>query len=407
MRHLAGMMGDIAGKQALFAIRSDVNAHVSRAVAGRRNQGDFVAEPGIAGDEFGLAGLDDRLHRVVEYRHLVGLVAVVAPVLIFGLAEHVTRIGEGRHPFAAGELGVPADVIDMQMGTQHSVDAVGRKARGRHGLEEWIFPVIPDRNLAAFLVVAKAGIDHDPVRGGFHHQGVDRHFETAFVRGEVWNEPGQFLDFFIGGQGEDKSGAAGRLQFDDFRDFDLAHIPVHRAFPSRLRCVFGLLRQRCWFPLARAMDHLARPRVGGARKSRSAPMPELAISAEKVGFLIEKTREFDVKGSVSDPDAGSNGADDNMVDVLEDNGDDPVAREITGFINAMTEDEQIDLVALMRLGRGDGSIEEWDDLRREAADGRNGRTASYLLGEPLVSDYLAEGLDAFGLDWNDERTTPV
>ena len=136
-------------------------------------------------------------------------------------------------------------------------------------------------------------------------------------------------------------------------------------------------------------------------------MPELSISVEKVRFLIEKTREFDVKEGASDPDSGSNGADDNMVDVLEDNGDDPVAREITGFINAMTEDEQIDLVALMRLGRGDGSIEEWDDLRREAADGRNGLTASYLLGEPLVSDYLAEGLDAFGLDWNDERTTPV
>jgi hypothetical protein len=30
-----------------------------------------------------------------------------------------------------------------------------------------------------------------------------------------------------------------------------------------------------------------------------------------------------------------------------------------------------------------------------------------LLGEPLVSDYQAEGLDAFGLDWSDERTTPV
>jgi hypothetical protein len=136
-------------------------------------------------------------------------------------------------------------------------------------------------------------------------------------------------------------------------------------------------------------------------------MPELAISTEKVGFLIEKTREFDVKEGVTDPDSGSNGADDNMIDVLEDNGDDPVVREITGFIKAMTEDEQVDLVALMRLGRGDGTIEEWDDLRREAADGRNGRTASYLLGEPLVSDYLAEGLDAFGLTWADERTTPV
>jgi hypothetical protein len=136
-------------------------------------------------------------------------------------------------------------------------------------------------------------------------------------------------------------------------------------------------------------------------------MPELAISAEKVGFLIEKTREFDVKEGASDPDSGSNGADDNMIDVLEDNGGDPVVREITGFIGAMTEDEQVDLVALMRLGRGDGTIEEWNDLRRDAAAERTRRTASYLLGEPLVSDYLAEGLDAFGLSWSDERTTPV
>ena len=136
-------------------------------------------------------------------------------------------------------------------------------------------------------------------------------------------------------------------------------------------------------------------------------MPELAVSVDKVAFLIEETREFDVKEGVTDPDSGSNGADDNMIDVLEDDGSDPVVREITGFINAMTEDEQVDLVALMRLGRGDGAIEEWDELRREAADGFDGRVASTLLGEPLVSDYLAEGLDAFGLDWSDERTTPV
>jgi len=136
-------------------------------------------------------------------------------------------------------------------------------------------------------------------------------------------------------------------------------------------------------------------------------MPELAISAEKVGFLIEKAREFDVKDIASDPDSGSNGADDDMIDVLEDNGNDPVVREITGFINALTEDEQIDLVALMRLGRGDGTIEEWKDLRREAAEGRNGRTARYLLGEPMLGDLLAEGLDEFGLTWADERITPV
>src|ERR1700687_377454 len=120
-------------------------------------------------------------------------------------------------------------------------------------------------------------------------------------------------------------------------------------------------------------------------------MPELAISAEKVTFLIEKTREFDVKEGATDPDSGSNGTDDNMIDVLEDDGGDPVVREITGFINAMTEDEQVDLVALMRLGRGDGTIEEWDDLRREAADERDRHTARHLLGQPLSCDYLADG----------------
>ena len=136
-------------------------------------------------------------------------------------------------------------------------------------------------------------------------------------------------------------------------------------------------------------------------------MPELMISPEKVGFLIEKARQFDVKEGATDPDSGSNGSDDEMVDVLMDDGRDPVAREISGFINALSEDEQIDLVALMRLGRGDGTLDEWSDLRRQAAEGRNGRTAGYLLGEPMLGDLLAEGLDEFGLDWTAERTTPL
>ena len=133
-------------------------------------------------------------------------------------------------------------------------------------------------------------------------------------------------------------------------------------------------------------------------------MPTLTISAEDVGYLIVKAREFDVKEANSDPDSGSNATDDNMIDVLQDNGSDPVASEIAGFINSLSEEEKIDLVALMRLGRGDGTIEEWDDLRREAADERerNRYTARYLLGEPLLGDYLADGLAAFGLSWVDD-----
>jgi Protein of unknown function (DUF3775) len=99
---------------------------------------------------------------------------------------------------------------------------------------------------------------------------------------------------------------------------------------------------------------------------------------------------------VTDPDDGSNATDDSMISVLEDHGDDPVADEIRGFIRAMNEDEQIDLVALTWLGRGDGTIEDWDELRAEAARAHNKRRAAYLLGIPFLSDYLEEALSQFG-----------
>ena len=124
--------------------------------------------------------------------------------------------------------------------------------------------------------------------------------------------------------------------------------------------------------------------------------PDLAISTEKVCFIIAKAREFDVKDVVTDPDDGSNASDDRMISVLEDHRDDPVQQELRGFIGALTEDEQIDLVAMAWLGRGDGDIGDWDALRAEAARAHNNRTASYLLGMPQLSDFLEEALSDFG-----------
>jgi hypothetical protein len=80
--------------------------------------------------------------------------------------------------------------------------------------------------------------------------------------------------------------------------------------------------------------------------------PTLSISPEKVCFIIVKAREFDVKDIVTEPDPASSPTDDGMVSVLEDHSDDPIAQELRSFINALTEDEQIDLVALTWLGRG-------------------------------------------------------
>jgi hypothetical protein len=124
--------------------------------------------------------------------------------------------------------------------------------------------------------------------------------------------------------------------------------------------------------------------------------PDLSISPEKVCFIILKAREFDAKDVVTDPDDASNPTDDAMVAVLEDHRDDPVVQEIGAVIFAMTEDEQVDLVTLAWLGRGDGSIEDWNELRAEATRRHNKRTASYLLGMPLLADYLEEALAELG-----------
>jgi len=122
----------------------------------------------------------------------------------------------------------------------------------------------------------------------------------------------------------------------------------------------------------------------------------LTISPEKVCFIIIKAREFDVKDEVTEPDPGSNPSDDRDAAVLEDHEDDPVIEELTSLINSLSEDEQIDLVALTWLGREDYSASDWSTVRDEAARAHNERTAAYLLGMPLVGDFLEEGLSMLG-----------
>lgn len=125
-------------------------------------------------------------------------------------------------------------------------------------------------------------------------------------------------------------------------------------------------------------------------------IPDLAISAAKVATIIAKARQFDVKDVVTDPDSGSNASDDAMLSVLEDHRNDPVRRELVAMIGGLNEDEQIDLVALAWLGRGDGELDDWNDIHDEASRAHNRRTARYLLGMPLLGDYLEEGLSKFG-----------
>jgi hypothetical protein len=136
-------------------------------------------------------------------------------------------------------------------------------------------------------------------------------------------------------------------------------------------------------------------------KETANVVPTLTISPENVFYLIVKAREFDVKDEVSEPDPGSNPSDDKEMAVLEDHADDPVVEEITAFIESLSEDQQIDLVALAWLGRGDNTLADWPEIRAEAARAHNERTANYLLGMPQLGDFIEEGLSMLGYSCED------
>lgn len=130
-------------------------------------------------------------------------------------------------------------------------------------------------------------------------------------------------------------------------------------------------------------------------------MPDLEIASDKVCHVIVKARAFEAKDVVTDPDEASNASDDGMVEVLEDHRDDATEAELATFIDGLNLDEQVDLVALAWLGRGDAPLEDWDRLRGLARDRHNKRTAEYLMGLALLPDLLEEGLAQFGLDCED------
>src|SRR6188508_1236480 len=82
--------------------------------------------------------------------------------------------------------------------------------------------------------------------------------------------------------------------------------------------------------------------------------PSLSISPEKIFFIVAKSRQSD--GTATELDANSTSADDDAVHGFEDHSRMTDRSELSGFIRGLNVDEQVDLVALMWLGRGDGDL---------------------------------------------------
>jgi len=123
----------------------------------------------------------------------------------------------------------------------------------------------------------------------------------------------------------------------------------------------------------------------------------LQISPAKIAQVIIRAREIDAKVGRWD----TSGDDADADTILEARGSDATESELRAFIEGLNEDEQASLVAVMWIGRETFGADELQEAIDTARVERTGPTSRYLLGIPLLSDYLEDGLDALGISVED------
>ncbi|PIE08393.1 MAG: hypothetical protein CSA74_02800 [Rhodobacterales bacterium] len=123
-------------------------------------------------------------------------------------------------------------------------------------------------------------------------------------------------------------------------------------------------------------------------------MATLDISPSKVARIIIRAREIDAKTGRWDRPGDEAEAD----SILESRPSDATEEELRSYIADLNRDEQAALVAIMWIGRDTFTADDFDEAVETAKHERTSPTEDYLLGIPLLSDYLTSGLEALGYD---------
>jgi hypothetical protein len=127
----------------------------------------------------------------------------------------------------------------------------------------------------------------------------------------------------------------------------------------------------------------------------------LEIAPEKVAHVIIKAREYGAKVGAWNFTLQEGDAEEDPQAILEDLAHDVTGRELRSFINALNVDEQCHLIALAWIGRGTYDPEDLAEAVETARSERGSCAARYLLGMPLLADYLEEGLEKLGYSVED------
>lgn len=127
----------------------------------------------------------------------------------------------------------------------------------------------------------------------------------------------------------------------------------------------------------------------------------LSVSADTVATLILEARAYDEVIPEIDVEDGADELDERDAPPHDEAIGNPARKVLIAAIESLTEEQQETLVALTWLGRGDYSVEEWDEALSMAAERDNGQIATYLAGIPMMADYLEAAAATLGLDLSD------
>lgn len=127
----------------------------------------------------------------------------------------------------------------------------------------------------------------------------------------------------------------------------------------------------------------------------------LHIPLDAICYIIAKTRELQAKEDVVIPDSPSSPTEDWALQVLADHSGDYTLAELAHYIGEMGQRQRAELIALMWVGRGDYTIDDWEQAVDDAIGDHSVRATPYLLSHPMVSDDLEEGLIAHGYSCED------
>jgi hypothetical protein len=133
---------------------------------------------------------------------------------------------------------------------------------------------------------------------------------------------------------------------------------------------------------------------------------DLSLSADTIRMLVQKAKAVAVSSTDTfedghegdvEFDADSLEEAHNHDGLAEEESDDLSDEELRELLEDLNVDESAELVAITWIGRGDFEAEDFTLAVQEAKDRAVGSTATYLLGMPMLADYLEAGLDALSL----------